>query len=297
MKLRLPKRRSTRWLIIALVTLVLGLYVVLPFIVAVAAVLPTAKGDVGAPPAGFQEVSLKTSDGIKLAAWYAPPQNGAVIIVFPGASGSRSSQRERSEMLAQHGFGVLALDPRGRGESDGKINRYGWTGTLDVGAAVNFLQDQADVKAIGGLGTSMGGEVLLGAASTYPQIKAIVADGATARSTQEYRSLPKNKPFKRYFVKASVDFWVGIFTGEDQPDPTLLQSIKATDSTAYLFMAAGKNSEEIEYNELFAKAVGEHGTLWIVPDVDHTKAFSRYPDEYEQRVIGFFEDTLLNKAN
>lgn len=294
MKFKLPSRKNAfRWLIISIIVLVVGLYVVLPFVVAVIAVFPSGKGDVGAPPAGFEEVSLKTSDDLNLAAWYAPPQNGAAIIVFPGAGGSRSSQRDRSEMLANHGFGVLALDPRGRGESDGKINRYGWKGTLDVGAAIAFLREQPDVKTIGGIGTSMGGEVLLGAASTYPEIKAIVADGATARSTGEYRSLPKNEPFVRYFVKGSVDFWVGIFTGEDQPEPTLLESIKAADTTAYLFLAAGNNSEEIEYNEMFVEAVGEQGTLWIVPDVDHTKAYSRYPDEYEQRVIGFFEDTLL----
>jgi hypothetical protein len=47
-------------------------------------------------------------------------------------------------------------------------------------------------------------------------------------------------------------------------------------------------------NKVFADAVGERAALWIAPDAPHTGAFGRYPDEYEQRVVAFFEATLIS---
>jgi len=44
---------------------------------------------------------------------------------------------------------------------------------------------------------------------------------------------------------------------------------------------------------MFAATLGERATLWVVPDAGHTRAFSRYPDEYEQRAIAFFDAALL----
>ena len=38
-------------------------------------------------PVGYHSVSLRTTDGLHLAAWYAPSQNGAAVISFPTRSG------------------------------------------------------------------------------------------------------------------------------------------------------------------------------------------------------------------
>ena len=62
---------------------------------------------------------------------------------------------------------ALACSPfdfRGHGESSGEGNGFDWEGTRDVAAAVAYLQEQ-NISLIGGLRTSLGGEVLLGAAS------------------------------------------------------------------------------------------------------------------------------------
>ena len=59
-------------------------------------------------------------------------------------------------MLVRHGYGVLLLDRRGEGESEGDINLYGWNGEADVTAAVGFLRRRPDVEPgrIGGSGLS-----------------------------------------------------------------------------------------------------------------------------------------------
>ena len=233
---------------------------------------------------------------VELAAWYKPPSNGAVIIVLHGAGGSREGMRSHIDLLTRHGYGVLALDLRGHGGSEGRTNRFGWQGTRDVGAAINFLRSRDEVKAIGGLGSSLGGEVLLGAASTYPEIKAIVADGATTRSLDELLALPSEQPLHRNFTARVMYAAVQILSGETPPTP-LLDSMIAAPMTSYLLIAGGDNQREVAFNELFAAAVPDRAELWIAPDAPHTGAFGRYPAEYEQRVIAFFDRVMASPTH
>src|SRR5690606_19488500 len=168
-----------------------------------------------------------------LKGWYRAPANGAAILLLHGAGSSRESVRPYATFLVRHGYGVLALDLRGHGESAGKTNKLGWQGTRDVGAAVAFLQDRDEVQAIGGLGLSMGGEVLLGAAADYPAIGAIVADGATRRCTAELRALESERPLVRNFTARVWYAIVGLLTGEAPPRP-LLDAMLASPSTRFL---------------------------------------------------------------
>ncbi len=267
------------------------LYIGLPAAMGIAAVLP-AKAGTGSLPAGFKDVTLHTADGIQLAGWYHPPVNGAVILLLHGAGGSRESMRPHAEMLVKHGYGVLAFDLRGHGQSQGKTNRLGWQGTPDVGAAVAFLKEQEGIERIGGVGSSMGGEVLLGAAAEYPEIQAIVADGATRRSTVEYLALEANRPLVRNFTSRVMYATVRLLTGEQPPSP-LFDSMVQSKSTRFLLIAAGQNKLETEFNQLFAKTLGSRASLWIVPGATHTGAFSLNPATYEQRVTEFFQAELL----
>ncbi len=284
-------RRVLRWTAILVVITILALYLVMPVVFAIVVVFPY-KESVGAPPAGFEEVELAAEDGVTLKAWYAPATNGAAIILLHGAGGSREGVRDHAVMLAENGYGVLALDMRGHGESGGTTNRFGWQGTRDVGAAVAFLRERETSNLIGALGLSLGAEVLLGAASAYPEIRAIIADGATQRSIAELRSLESERPLYRNFTARVMYATVQLITGQDPPKP-LLASMREAGSTEFLLVAADKDDMEVRFNEMFAATLGERATLWIVPDAGHTRAFSRYPNEYEQRAIAFFDAALL----
>jgi fermentation-respiration switch protein FrsA (DUF1100 family) len=57
--------------------------------------------------------------------------------------------------------------------------------------------------------------------------------------------------------------------------------------------AAGENELGTSFNQLFARTLGERATLWVVPGVPHTGAYSRYPEEYERRVLAFLDEHLL----
>lgn len=288
--MKFPRRRTLiRGCLIIFVLLAVLVYLVMPIAFAFYATRPLSSS-VGAPPDGYEAVSLITEDGVKLAAWYAPPENGAVLILVAGASGTRKSMRSYATMLREHGFGILSLDLRGHGESEGNSNQYGWEGTQDIGAAVNFLREQEEVLSIGGLGTSLGGEILLGAASSYPEIQAIVSDGASFRSVEEYTALSYQRPLYRNFTTRVLYFGVALFSGDEPPLP-IHKSIVAAPNTHFLFIAGDDNNVEVDYNEYFADLTG--GDLWIAPRVGHVQAFGHYPEEYTQRVITFFEATLL----
>ncbi|MBI5564776.1 MAG: alpha/beta fold hydrolase [Chloroflexi bacterium] len=291
MKSRPRLKRLLRWIILLLVAAIVVLYIALPIGLGAAAVAPL-KSAVGAPPIGFQAITLNTEDGVSLAAWYAPPMNGAAIILIHGAGGSRETVRGYAEMLIRHGYGVLAIDLRGHGESASASNRFGWQGTRDVGAAVAYLQSQSDVTSIGGLGLSLGGEVLLGAASAYPVLKAIIADGATQRCIEELTALPAEQPLYRNFTARVMYAAVQVLTGETPPKP-LLASMQGATDTRFLLIAAGADELEVAFNELFGDTIGARAALWVAQDTLHTGAFSQYPDEYEQRVIEFFKSSGL----
>ncbi len=293
MKLKLStRRRVLRWIAILIPTVLVALYLVVPVVFGVYVVLPY-KESVGAPPDGFSEVSLTTEDGVRLAAWYSPPTNGAAIVLIHGAGGSREGVRDHAAMLREHGYGVLALDLRGHGESGGRTNRLGWQGTRDVRAAVTYLQAQPDVRAVGGLGLSLGGEVLLGAASEVPALRAIIADGATQRSLDELRALPSERPLVRNFTARVMFATVRLLSGDDPPSPPLLESMMQAEGTAFLLIAAGRDAQEVDFNTLFVETVGGRAALWVAQDASHTGAFQRYPDEYRQQVIEFFDTVLL----
>ena len=105
------------------------------------------------------------------------------MISFPGRSGPQKQAR----MLARHGYGVLLFDRRGEGDSEGEPNSWGWGGGKDVDAAIEYLQRRPDVDPdrIGGIGRSVGGELMIETAAGNDQLKAVVSEGAGARTYSE----------------------------------------------------------------------------------------------------------------
>ena len=147
---------------------------------------------VGAPPsADYREVAFDASDGVHLSGWYRPTRNGATLLVLHGGGGDRTGAVAHAKLLARHGYGVLLYDARGRGESEGPQNAFGWGWTKDVAGAIAFLKSRPEVdpQRIGGLGLSTGADVLIQAAGQGADLRAVVADGTAAESFEDWRRL------------------------------------------------------------------------------------------------------------
>jgi hypothetical protein len=130
----------------------------------------------------YQDVSLISSHGVRLSAWYIPSRNGAAIVALHGSGSTRTPALDQAAVVARHGYGVMLLDARGHGRSDGTAMDFDWWGDRDIGAATRWLQSCPDVREgrIGALGMSIGGEEAIGAAATNK--KAIPPSSPRVRS-------------------------------------------------------------------------------------------------------------------
>jgi hypothetical protein len=283
-------RRYARRTLVALAGLLAAYLLVLPVAIAIVAThkarSPVAAADLGRP---YERVTLRTWDGLSLAASYVPSRNGAAIIAFPG----RSQPVPHARMLAQHGYGVLLLDRRGEGGSDGDYNAFGWEGEADVGAAVGFLRGRPEVDGdrIGGLGLSVGGELLLQAAARTPSLRAVVSEGAGVRSVAEHLHTPGVGSVQRWFSNWTVQTAALAVLGNAAPPDDLTDLAGRISPRPVLLVQAAEGAGGEELNPVYADAAGATATLWRARG-SHTGALAAQPAEYERRVIAFFDRAL-----
>ena len=270
--------------------LLIGLYFGLYPLAESYVVTHSARAYVPSPQLGtaFEEVSFTTSDGLRLEGWYVPSKNGAAVISFPGRKGPQKPAR----MLARHGYGVLLFDRRGEGESEGDPNAFGWRGTRDLSAAVAYLESrpELDPDRIGGVGLSVGGEVMLQAAAETDAFKAIVSEGAGVRSIRE--AVHVSGAVKLIFTEITAFSTLGtaIFTS-DLPPPGLTDlSAEITEPLLVIYSDRGQGGETIS-RQYYDAATGPK-ELWVAPG-GHTGAIDAAPEEYERRIVAFFDDSLL----
>jgi uncharacterized protein len=238
-----------------------------------------------------ESVKFTTADGLELEGWYVPSENGAAVIAFPGRNGPQAKAR----MLARHGYGVLLFDRRGEGASDGEPNAWGWGGEADIKAAVAYLQRRPDVDPdrIGGIGLSVGGEMMIDAAAETDTLAAIVSDGAGARSTTEDLDQP-GATLGTYTLGLALSAarTVSVAVSANQAPPANLKDLAADVEQPMLLIAAPEKGAGEKLNRGYARAAGDSATLWEVPEATHMGAQRERPAEYERRVIGFFDAAL-----
>ncbi len=240
--------------------------------------------------ADYENVSFTTSDGLELSGWYVPSRNGAAVIAFPGRNGPQAQTR----MLARHGYGVLLFDRRGQGESEGDPHAFGWEGEKDIKAAVAFLQRRPDVDPdrIGGLGLSVGGELMLHAAAETDALKAVVSEGAGSRSVGEYREMP-GASLPMHAVETMITAGLTLFS--NSPPPPRMQDIIGRIAPRPVFIIWAPRGVDTELlNPEYFKAAGAPKTLWAIPDAKHVGGLAARPVEYERRVVSFFDEALLS---
>jgi hypothetical protein len=245
--------------------------------------------------AAYENVSFETGDGLTLKGWYVPSENGAAVISFPGRKGPQKPAR----MLARHGYGVLVFDRRGEGESDGEPNGFGWGGDRDIKAAVGFLQRRPDVDPdrIGGIGLSVGGEMMLEAAAETEDLKAVVSEGAGARAYSDEidgMEVERVGGAEKLLNAAGIAMRNGalaVFT--NQTPPANLGDLVGRIAPRPVMLIAAPNSPNGEkLNRRYYAAAQEPKTLWEIPESKHTGGIDARPQEYERRVAGFFDRAL-----
>lgn len=268
-------------------------WLVLPVVVAIFAThRPRADVEPADLGRAYEQVTLRTSEGLALAAWYVPSRNGAAVISYPTREGTVAQAR----MLARDGYGVLLVDAQGYDASEGDPNTFGWRGTEDVDAAIAWLGRRADVSGgrIGGIGLSVGGEVMLEAAATNPRLRAVVSEGAGVRSVREHLlrgprgwfSLPE---------AAMQTAAVAALTGT-RPPRSLTDLIPRIAPRPLLLIYAGHGAGGEDLSPIYFRAARQPKSLWKIPDASHVGGLAARPGAYESRVVRFFDRALLGES-
>jgi dienelactone hydrolase len=259
---------------------------------------------VGSSPASvdlaYQEVTLRTSDGVSLAGWYVPSSNRAAVVLLHGAGSTRSDVLPQAAVLARAGFGVLLIDARGHGDSDGRAMDFGWHGDADIAAATSYLASlpEVDPQRIGALGLSMGGEEALGATATNELLRAVVAEGATARVAADEAWLSDRHGLRGAFqeqLERVQDVVTDALTDASVPT-SLRAAIEASGLTRYLLITAGNVPNEGDAAAYLAAAAPERVQVWTVEEAGHTGGLEVAPDEWTSRVVSFLSEALLAKS-
>ncbi len=95
------------------------------------------------PPAaevidGARDVTLQTSDGLELGAWFVPARAGAdlglAVLLAPGNGGNRAGRAGLASELSRRGLAVLVLDYRGYGGNPGSPSEEGLAADALAGA-------------------------------------------------------------------------------------------------------------------------------------------------------------------
>lgn len=248
----------------------------------------------------YADVALQTSDGLTLAAWYVESSNRAAVVLLHGAGSTRSNVLDQAVVLADAGFGVLLIDARGHGESGGRAMDFGWYGDADIAAATAYLETRPDVDRdrIGAVGMSMGGEEAIGASRDNELIRAVVAEGASARNAAD-ESWLSNQYGARGALQEQVerlqDWVTDVLTSAAVPT-TLRGAVEASAATRYLLIAAGNETDETHAALHVAGGAPDRATVWTVPDVGHTGGLAGAREEWTSRVISFLNDVLIAES-
>jgi uncharacterized protein len=237
-----------------------------------------------------EEIRIAMRDGRKLSAWYVPSRNGAAVLLSHGSGGSRGRIPAHVRMLARHGYGVLALDNPGNGESDGHSNGLGDNAQPAIAAGIDYLARRPDVNPdrIAGFGLSLGGEVLLDAAAHDHRLAAVVSDGAT-RPMDGDKANPKGtvEGALAWLTMRSVRAISGMKTS-----PSLIPMMAKIAPRPVLLVAGGGFPDEIKASRLYRDAGGSTVELWELPDTGHTAGLRTHRAAYERRTVGFLDRAL-----
>jgi hypothetical protein len=247
-------------------------------------------------PAGlnldYVDVTLSTEDNLALQGWYIPSANRAAIILVHAFNGNRTGMIYHAALLANHGYGVLLYDTRTQGESDGDLYALGWEDHLDIMAALDYLHQRPDVdpERIGVLGLSAGAKAALYAATQTDELAAVAAEGTRWRTFEDL--LIAIEPGERIWIPTEWFSYKYAEIASGVRNPTsLYQAVAHMSPKPMLLIAAGG---EMATSQAYFDVASGPKTLWARDEPGHQiDALFDQPEEYERRVVGFFDQALL----
>jgi len=254
----------------------------------------------------LQEISVTTADHIVLPAWLLKPSipNGNAALVLHGLADNRLGMSGYAQLLLAHGYTVLLPDARAHGVSGGELATYGLLERSDIHRWVDLLLELVHPRCVYGMGESMGAAELLQSLQEETRFCAVVAESPFS-SFREIAYDRMGQPFH-------LGPWVGIVALRPMVEIAFLrvrwkygldmQRVSPEDAVAGsqtpVLLIHGQIDGNIPVRHSWAIHVRTpQAVLWEVPGADHCGALAVAPQEFEKRVMGWFESAVAAKAN
>ena len=257
--------------------------------------------------AAIAEVAITAEDGAVLRAWLfrVPHGNGDAVILLHGHTDNRAGMLGNADMLLRHGFMVLLPDARAHGVSGGDLATYGVKESDDLRRWYDWLQRSVSPHCIDGVGDSMGAAQLLQSLKTIPGFCAVVAVSSFASFREaSYDRLGERlhageragRTLLRPAVEAGFLYarWkYGVDLEQASPE-----NVVAATSVPVLLIHGKKDANLpprhsemiVALSPLRSPAV----LIWEPQEAGHCGAAGVEPEEYERRVIAWFEGHASN---
>ncbi len=291
---------STKWTRIA--RLAAAAVITIPvIIVLVAAVLawiythavlhPDCQGDFASlDEYGYpsEEVAFESRNGPTLRGWFSPgvEHPEIAIIVMPGHAGNTRAALDDAALLARHGYGTLVFEHRSCAEPSLSASTGFWE-AQDALGAVDYLQARAGIEHIGAMGFSEGGTAVLLAAAEEPAVEAVIPMGGYADLKDDILDPMDNLDWFSRLVRRLIVWWFraeGVPVNKSSPVAVIDQ---ISPRPVFLIYGELEGSGQRLYD-----AALEPKSLWIVPGTGHGGYSFTHPEEYEQRVVSFFDGSF-----
>lgn len=252
----------------------------------------------------FETISFCSRDQkVQLQGWFLPATSTSkMTIIF--AHGYRANRLQKSvqtlslaKELVRHGFNVLMFDFRNCGESGGRLTTIGLDEQQDILGAIDWCQAHCE-GPIGLIGYSMGAATSLLAAAESVEVSGVVADSSFSDlhrylldNLSVWSKLPKY-PFSPLMV------WAIRYVMRKNPHlvkPIL--SLQHIYPRPVLFIHGDQDDAiPCSNSERMLQPYADAFSYWKVPGAGHIGSYRKYPREYTDKVIEFFDDLARSRV-
>lgn len=258
----------------------------------------------------FTEVLFASQDGLTLHGWFIPAQHvtafsledddwaaasKGTVVFGHGRFGSKDPDLKYAPWFREAGYNSFLFDFRGHGRSEGSYTSFGFHERKDLLGAIDFLRGKG-ILSVGVIGFSLGGAVGITTAAVCEDIRAVIADGTFVALRGTLARGARERGVPSWVVRCLGPFILWLAGRRVGGDLEESEPIRWVDKIAprALFLIHGERDKYVSGDDvrLLYDRAGEPKELWIVPDAEHRRADELYPEEYQQRVLGFFDRYL-----
>ena len=253
-------------------------------------------GEDGRSPGDFghawEDVIIAGREG-SFRAYFIPGTNGAAVILPPAAASGRGNRLHEADVLARHGYAVLAFESR-RCAGMGPLS-LGYREIAEVGDALAYLEMRGDVNPaqIGVLGFSSAGATAVMAAARTPALRAVVAEGGYGDFAEGALALGTGGPLEVLY-KEAIALSYRLLSGVELAKLSPQRAISSV-APRPILLIYGSRERSLGGARAQLAAAGPNAALWVVDGAGHGDYLAVAPDEYEARVIAFFDAALLGR--